>query len=239
MLMVTYGTCSYMLYTMHILMTLSLRHVPSLGSVTGKMRGRKRKVVSSFSSIHLCHALAERDEPVAAPAFPYTLLRLLWPPRSKPMAPETTAPARREIYEGSFSGAQERPWIPALRSDPISYKPLPHSLVEFRELEGRQRRKERLRDLWKRLPTAPLLLADHEHHENPKAGKSKSGEPLTLARAKELEKDYERELMGRCHGNMGSLRKHIGWKEFKRYAEAKEVGTFPLSSCGPKFVLSL
>lgn len=149
------------------------------------------------------------------------------------MPPEAKTPSGRQIYDGSYSGAQERPWIPPLRSDPISYKPLPHSLVEFRDLEGREYRKKRLQKLWNDIPTAPLLLADHEHHERTAGGAGKGSEPLTPARAKELEKAYESELMGRCHGQLGSLRRHIAWKEFKRYAESKEVGTWPslLSIC--------
>jgi hypothetical protein len=34
-----------------------------------------------------------------------------------------------------------------------------------------------------------------------------------------MRKTYERELMGRCKSSG-----HIGWKEFKKYAEDKEAG---------------
>lgn len=140
------------------------------------------------------------------------------------MASEPHSPTGHEVYDDTFSGAQERPWIPPLRSDPAPNRVVPHNLLEFRELEGRERRRTHLRELWKRLPKSPLLLPDHEEHSRLDASKAKASDPLTPARAKELEKDYESELMGRCHGHMGLLRGHIGWKEFKRYAEAKEVG---------------
>jgi hypothetical protein len=34
-----------------------------------------------------------------------------------------------------------------------------------------------------------------------------------------MRRTYERELMGRCNSSG-----HIGWKEFKKYAEDKEAG---------------
>jgi solute carrier family 25 phosphate transporter 23/24/25/41 len=140
------------------------------------------------------------------------------------MHSERPTHSARQVYDGSYSGAQERPWIPRLRSDISSYHPLPHSLVEFRELEGPKARETHLRQLWKRLPKSPLLALDHEDHEHD-ASSVDDGGHLTPARAKELKRDYESELMGRCHGRLGSLRTHIAFKEFRRYAEAKEVGT--------------
>ncbi len=59
--------------------------------------------------------------------------------------PEPSAETpKRAVYDGSISGAQDRPYIPHLRSDPPSFHPLPRSLAEFRNQEGREYRKARL-----------------------------------------------------------------------------------------------
>jgi len=46
------------------------------------------------------------------------------------------------------------------------------------------------------------------------------GTPLTPESAAHMRKMYEWELAERCRGTPG----HIGWKEFKKYAEDKEAG---------------
>lgn len=126
----------------------------------------------------------------------------------------------REIFDTAFSGAQHRPFIPRLRSDPPLYHPLPKSLVEFREQEGREERERRLRAIWKHLPRS-------ESHV-PNTGKVMSvteRASLTSEKAEELKLMYENELLGTCGGNMSSnTTSPVGWKEFKNYAEAKEVG---------------
>ncbi|KZP32983.1 mitochondrial carrier [Athelia psychrophila] len=130
-------------------------------------------------------------------------------------------PSAREIFEATVSGAQARPFIPRLRSDPpayLSYHPLPQSLVEFREREGRAERKKLLRQIWKQLP--------RPEHYVPSAEKASLGgrTKLTPMKAEKLKLVYEEELLGSCgvyvEGNSGSP---VNWKEFKEYAEAKEA----------------
>jgi solute carrier family 25 (mitochondrial phosphate transporter), member 23/24/25/41 len=124
---------------------------------------------------------------------------------------------KRAVYDGSISGAQDRPYIPRLRSDPPSYHPLPQSLVEFRAQEGREYRKARLRALWKQL----LAAFDAEGTDTIFDGTPclVGGTALTPESARQMRKVYDRELMGSCKSSG-----HIGWKEFKKYAEDKEAG---------------
>ena len=134
--------------------------------------------------------------------------------------PETSATqeSKRDAYDACVSGAQDRPHIPHLRSDPTtSYHPLPQSLIEFREQEGREYRKARLRALWKR-----LLIALDAECTGPDAAPRRlvGGAALTPESASQMRKMYERELMESCSDSPG----HIGWKEFKKYAEDKEAG---------------
>ncbi|KZT20402.1 mitochondrial carrier [Neolentinus lepideus HHB14362 ss-1] len=131
-------------------------------------------------------------------------------------------PSNREIYEACLSGAQERPYIPRLRSDPPAYHPLSHSLLEFRQQEGAEERELWLRELWKRLPKRKLANVDEEAVS--KAIPVLDNTSLTPERAKKLQEMYEDELVGTCNSNgLGLTRLHIGWKEFKRYAEQKEA----------------
>lgn len=127
-------------------------------------------------------------------------------------------PTGRQIFEATLSGAQDRPWIPRLRGDPPAYVPLPHTLAEFRKQEGRAYRKKRLRALWERLPTDPVV----------KEGKGEEDKPgpsgLTRERAQRLENIYEQELYGTCGGKPGRPE----WKEFVKYAESKEVGALSI-----------
>lgn len=139
--------------------------------------------------------------------------------------PDTSAEeSKRAIYDACISGAQDRPEIPHLRSDPqTSYHPLPRSLAEFRKQEGREYRKARLRALWRRLLTA----LDAEHTASDVAPRLVGGAPLTPESASQMRKMYEKELMESCSDSPG----HIGWKKFKKYAEDKEAGqSSPLSA---------
>jgi solute carrier family 25 phosphate transporter 23/24/25/41 len=134
--------------------------------------------------------------------------------------PEPSAETpKRAVYDGSISGAQDRPYIPHLRSDPPSFHPLPRSLAEFRNQEGREYRKARLRALWKQLLAA--LDSDSEDADSNVATTWPvgSGTAHTPERARQMRKMYERELMGRCKSSG-----HIEWKEFKMYADDKEAG---------------
>ncbi|KAI0269139.1 mitochondrial carrier [Gloeopeniophorella convolvens] len=129
------------------------------------------------------------------------------------MPESSSSVSNRTIYEASYSGAQDRPYIPRLRSDAPSYRPLPQSLIEFREQEGREHRKTRLRALWKRLPTL-----DDGDAASDMMTSAEGATSLTLERARQMRRMYERELMGNCKADG-----HIGWKEFKTYALDKEA----------------
>ncbi|KAF8505614.1 mitochondrial carrier [Russula emetica] len=129
--------------------------------------------------------------------------------------PEPSNGPRRLVYDGSISGAQDRPYVPHLRSDLPSYHPLPRSLAEFRAQEGREYRKARLRALWKQLLAA--VDSDAAGSDVPTYPMGNST-VLTPESARQMRKTYERELMGRCKSSG-----HIEWKEFKKYAEDKEA----------------
>lgn len=127
----------------------------------------------------------------------------------------------REIYDTTLSGAQDRPFVPRLRSDPSPYHPLPKSLVEFREREGREERKRRLRALWKHLP------GPESHVDSRKAMSAKDRALLTPEKAEAMKHMYEDELLRTCGGHVSShATSPVDWKEFKNYAEAKEVGKY-------------
>ncbi|KAJ7700148.1 mitochondrial carrier domain-containing protein [Mycena rosella] len=110
----------------------------------------------------------------------------------------------REIFEASDSGAEDRPFIPKLRSDTLPRRP-PRTLSEFREEEGRDNRKARLKALWKQLPVL--------HHD---AAKQAAQRLITM---------YDKELLRKCGGHSSSTSPmgRIPWKEFREYAEAKET----------------
>lgn len=137
------------------------------------------------------------------------------------MPEPSTEACKRLVYDGSISGAQDRPYIPHLRSDAPSYHPLPRSLADFRAQEGREYRKARLRALWKQLLVALESDAIDDAHSNVAAYPVGSSTALTLESARQMRRTYERELMGRCKSTG-----HIEWKEFKKYAEDKEAGQY-------------
>ncbi|KAL0070700.1 hypothetical protein AAF712_001921 [Marasmius tenuissimus] len=129
---------------------------------------------------------------------------------------------KHEIYDETLSGAIDPPLLPKLRSDDTRTPqfPLPRSLVDFREEEGRDNRKRRLRALWNHICEHGYLTGPH-----PQALQS-----ADLERAEKLRAEYEHELLGRCAVPSGSTPtgkmstpKYIEWKEFRAYAEAKEV----------------
>ncbi|KAL0576914.1 hypothetical protein V5O48_005060 [Marasmius crinis-equi] len=130
--------------------------------------------------------------------------------------------SKHEIYDKTLSGAIDPPRIPKLRSDDnrAPQLPLPRSLVEFREEEGREIRKRRLRALWSHICEHGYLTDAHP----------RTLRDADLEKAETLRAEYEHELLGRCAVASGStptgkMATHtpIEWKEFKEYAEAKEV----------------
>jgi solute carrier family 25 (mitochondrial phosphate transporter), member 23/24/25/41 len=139
------------------------------------------------------------------------------------------APSRREIFEATLSGEQDRPWIPRLRSDPPPYHPVPKTLAAFREEEGRAERKRRLQALWKHL----CKQGYHFHREaGSKTIAKVTGEQAghTLEKAEKLRAAYEDELLSHVGGHTTSnVSSQIGWNSFKEYAEEKETGALAIS----------
>lgn len=134
---------------------------------------------------------------------------------------ESKTLTRRELFEGTFSGAIDRPRIPLLRSDPHPLRPPPRTLEAFREAEGRESRKQRLRELWHRLQETPL----HPRSKQALKGGVIDQDNLTHEQAESLRTMYADELIGRCGTHPEeSNESGIKWKAFKEYAEAKEVG---------------
>lgn len=139
------------------------------------------------------------------------------------VSPPPPLRTNREIFEDSFSGAQDRPVIPNLRSDSPSHNAIPHSLCEFREQEGTENRERRLYALWKHLPHSSYHGSDTVATRRPQLS-----DTLTLhsGEAEIMRKIYDDELLGRCcgGGHMADGRPtHIQWPEFRKYAESKEA----------------
>ena len=140
-------------------------------------------------------------------------------------------PPARQIFEETLSGARPQPFIPRLRSDPPPFPAVPHSLREFRELEGDERRHKRLREFWSRLPKRD---GNHGVDEEAvaRAYPVKRDGDLTAESARQLDEMYEDELLGRCGVHMrGPFSRRVSWPEFEKYADAKEMGTCVVS-CG-------
>lgn len=142
---------------------------------------------------------------------------------------DNLCPSRREIFDATLSGAQRPPFIPRLKSDPPTYHPIPHSLVEFREQEGSADRKERLHRLWMKLPKrVPHYDIDDDDVSRQYPVHDDHG--LTRESAQRLEAMYEDELLGSCGGHTsGFKRRVVGWDDFQKYAEAKEAGMHAIS----------
>ena len=168
-------------------------------------------------------------------------------------------PSGREIYEASLSGAQNRPYIPRLRSDPSPYHPLARSLDEFRREEGYEERERRLHELWTRLAHPhkerfPPFISPFSSTTASTAPAAKDG-TLTPERADELGKMYHDELLKRCAEEDGKPFGPVTWKDFRKYADYKEAGKYRpfypyygyerveliwnFQSCGTYFMTSL
>ena len=135
-------------------------------------------------------------------------------------------PSARQIFEETLSGARPRPFIPPLRSDPSPYQPIPHSLREFREQEGAEHRRKRLRALWTKLPKRENgSTVDDEAVA--RAYPVKRDNDLTAESARQLDEMYEDELLGRCGvHSRGPFSRRVSWPEFEKYADSKEAGAF-------------
>lgn len=147
----------------------------------------------------------------------------------------SSPPSKREIFDATMAGVQDHVLVPHLRSDPpTSYQRLAHSLVEFRRQEGAQR-EARLKDVWQRLmETRNGKGKEHSVSAGPVGPTTASSigtkdTIFTKEKAERLQDIYDNELVDRC-GNGRSFthsrgpKPPIPWKDFYRYAEAKEVG---------------
>ncbi|TFK91496.1 mitochondrial carrier [Polyporus arcularius HHB13444] len=132
-------------------------------------------------------------------------------------------PSARQIFEETLSGARPQPYIPRLRSDPPPFPTIPHSLYEYRKLEGKDERRERLRAVWSKLPkrdASPVV----DEEAIAQAYPVKSGGNLTAESARQLDEMYEDELLGRCGVHTrGPFSRRVSWPEFEKYADAKET----------------
>ncbi|KAI0036819.1 mitochondrial carrier [Vararia minispora EC-137] len=142
--------------------------------------------------------------------------------RSQPRPDPPQPPSNRDTFEAVLKGAQDRPLIPHLRSDPPADQPEPNGLDDFRKREGREHRKAQLRELWHQLPRLIQDAANADTGDGTSA-KAKASEPLTREDARRLRQAYVRELLGSCSAPAGQRPPdNIGWTEFKEYALQKE-----------------
>ena len=154
----------------------------------------------------------------------------------------------REIFDASQSGAQSRPLLPRLRSDPLSSSvihPLARSLESFRKEEGVENREKRLHAIWKRIPhprrERKQLQQHHAHsgHVNrldvastrwvPATTGSAGGQEnasLTREKAENLVDMYHDELLRECALEDGDPTEPVTWKDFRKYADYKEAGKY-------------
>ncbi|KAF8812504.1 mitochondrial carrier [Phlegmacium glaucopus] len=114
----------------------------------------------------------------------------------------------------------DRPFIPYLPSDGLIQSP-PQSLPEYREIEGRDHRKRRLLRIWQSLPD--ILKQSPMPHSA--SVKNRDGCHITFEKVESLKATYDRELLLLCKilASADSREPHVGWNEFKIYAEAKEA----------------
>ncbi|KAF9780136.1 mitochondrial carrier [Thelephora terrestris] len=150
-------------------------------------------------------------------------------------ASTSTSPSRREIFDSTLAGGRDRVLLPRLRSDqPPSkaYRRPAHSLNEFRRQEGDQR-EARLKEVWQRFTEA----RNGEGKEGTASARPPSqaasvvgtdASLFTREKAERLRDIYDDELLHKCGNGHRLTSTHgpkplIPWKDFHRYAEAKEV----------------
>jgi solute carrier family 25 (mitochondrial phosphate transporter), member 23/24/25/41 len=119
--------------------------------------------------------------------------------------------SRRQTFENTLSGAQPPPLLPPLKGDPTPGPPLPATLEEFRDNEGKRARETRLRALWKALPaktTRSRKPTASRHDASPEAQK--------------MREIYDHELLSRM-GRPNGDPKPVDWNEFLKYSNEKET----------------
>jgi len=157
----------------------------------------------------------------------------------------------RETFDATVTGVQDHVLVPHLRSDPSpsnTYNRLAHSLDEFRQQEGEQR-EARLKEVWQRLTAArngkgkdqavsvgPVSLVTA-------GGAGTKDSIFTREKAERLRDIYNDELLHKFGNGNGSTHTRgpkplIPWKDFHRYAEAKEVGELSITDQFRWFCLS-
>lgn len=173
------------------------------------------------------------------------------PPTSASVGPDETgdessgsgSPSRREIFNATMAGVQDHVLMPHLRSDPSqskTYQRLAHSLEEFRQQEGEQRA-ARLKEVWQRLTEArngkgkAQTATVGSVSPVTAGGVGTKDTDFTREKAEKLRDIYDNELLHKCGTGGGSTRIRgpkplIPWKDFYRYAEAKEVGELGITS---------
>ena len=145
----------------------------------------------------------------------------------------------REIFDATIAGVQDHVLVPHLRSDASlskTYNRPAHSLDEFRQQEGEQR-EARLKDVWQRLTVARNGKGKDNtvsvRHVGPVAAGTKDT-IFTREKAERLRDIYDDELLHKCGDSSGLTHTRgpkplIPWKDFYRYAEAKEVGELTIT----------
>ena len=150
------------------------------------------------------------------------------------MASPDNASSKRDTVKATVSGAQDGPLLPRLRSDVVQppppqqqQQPVPHTLEEFRRLEGREQRKARLREIWNQWPQRRHRKSSADRGTRAQKTLPATGTSnLTPEAAEKLSEMYDEELLGSCKTSHSVTDAHpIGWKPFVAYAKAKEAGT--------------
>ena len=114
------------------------------------------------------------------------------------------------------------PFIPCLRSDRLIQTP--QTLAEYRQIEGRDNRNRRLRQIWRSLPD---ILKQSPIHD---ASVENGDRHMPFEKVESFKAMYDRELLLLCKTpTAGSQEPRISWREFKVYAEAKEAGSLSVA----------
>lgn len=158
--------------------------------------------------------------------------------------PSTSAhPSRREVFDATLAGGRDHVLLPRLRSDPPpskAYRRPAHSLNEFRRQEG-DYREARLKEIWQRLTeerngqSKERTALVRPPSQTKTTGGGTEASIFTREKAERLRDIYDVELLHKCGNDQRSTPAHgpkppIPWKDFYRYAEAKEVGTLSVVS---------
>ena len=137
---------------------------------------------------------------------------------SKGLAVNSTSDARQSNPEHLLI---PRPFILCLRSDRL-IQPPPQTLAEYHQIEGRDNRKRRLRQIWQSLPDI-LKQSPIPHEASVENGDDRH---MSFEKVESFRAMYDRELLLLCKTPaVGSREPRISWREFRVYAEAKEAGS--------------